>query len=176
MRQTSPSMLQLPLHLRTEHLWKHDKLNGLQIPESVDLYGTLKIHNFSYPALNPTQNPSLLLLPYISVVSANINNIIIIIIIIIKMNSNNNNNNNNNNSRIQRRNSRFFTIFSLRREPSPTRTLKLPGRNCVQIMYSTSSACHVQHVLLHATWYKGTAQLLSLTEFKSHLFELYFIG
>ena len=39
--------------------------------------------------------------------------------------SSNNNNNNNNNNRIQRRNSRFlFTISSLRREPSPTRTLK----------------------------------------------------
>ena len=27
-----------------------------------------------------------------------------------------------------------------------------------------------------ATWYEGTAQLPSLTELKSHLFELYFIG
>ena len=27
-----------------------------------------------------------------------------------------------------------------------------------------------------ATWYEGTARLLSLTELKSHLFELYFIG
>ena len=27
-----------------------------------------------------------------------------------------------------------------------------------------------------ATWYKGTAQLLSLTEFKPHLYLLYFIG
>ena len=27
-----------------------------------------------------------------------------------------------------------------------------------------------------ATWYKGTAQLLSLTEFILHLFQLYFIG
>ena len=31
-------------------------------------------------------------------------------------------------------------------------------------------------VMLRATWYEGTAQLLSLTELKSHLFELYFIG
>ena len=45
-------------------------------------------------------------------------------------------------------------------------------------------ASHVQHierlsrasVMLLATWCKGTAQLLSLTEFKSHLFELYFVG
>ena len=30
--------------------------------------------------------------------------------------------------------------------------------------------------MLRATWYEGTVQLLSLTELKSHLFELYFIG
>ena len=30
-------------------------------------------------------------------------------------------------------------------------------------------------VMLRATWYEGTAQLLSLTELKSHLFELYVI-
>ena len=47
-----------------------------------------------------------------------------------------------------------------------------------------SCANHVQHierishasVMLRATWYEGTAQLLSLTELKSHLLELYFIG
>ena len=39
----------------------------------------------------------------------------------------------NNNNRIQRRYSRFFT-----------RTLKWPGRNCVQITCNTSSAFHVQ--------------------------------
>ena len=70
----------------------------------------------------------------------------------------------------------FFTISSLRREPSPTQTLKWPGRNRVQITCYTSSVYHVQHVVLRATWYKGTAQLLSLTELKLHLFELYFIG
>ena len=70
----------------------------------------------------------------------------------------------------------FFTISSLRREPSPTRTLKWPGRNRVQITCNTSSAYHVQHVVLRAARYEGTAQLVSLTEFKSHLFELYFIG
>ena len=32
----------------------------------------------------------------------------------------------------------------------------------------------MQHVL-RATWYEGTAQLLSLTELKSHLFELYIL-
>ena len=53
-------------------------------------------------------------------------------------------NNNNNNNRIQRRYSRFFTISSQRCELSPTRTLKWPGRNCVQIACNTSSAYHVQ--------------------------------
>ena len=32
------------------------------------------------------------------------------------------------------------------------------------------------HQALIAAWHKGTTQLLSLTEFKSHLFELFFIG
>ena len=94
-------------------------------------------------------------------------------------NSNSNNDNNNNSSSsssIQRRNSRSFTISSLRLEPSPTRTLKWPGRNRMQITYNTSSAHHVQHVVLRVMWYEGTGQLLSLTELKSHLFELYFIG
>ena len=53
----------------------------------------------------------------------------------------------NNNNRIHRRNSRFFTLSSLRHEPSPTRTLKWPGRNRVQISCNTSSAHHVQHVV-----------------------------
>ena len=77
----------------------------------------------------------------------------------------NNNNNNNNNSRIERRTSRFLTISSLRRERSPTRSLKWPGRIRVQITCNTSSAYPVQHAVFRATWYEGTAQLLSLTEF-----------
>ena len=52
--------------------------------------------------------------------------------------------NNNNNNRILRRFSRFFTISSQRRELSPTRTLKWPGRNRVQITCNTSSAYRVQ--------------------------------
>ena len=81
--------------------------------------------------------------------------IIIITIILIKKNYNNNNNNNhndnNNNNSIGRRNSRCFTISSLRREQSPSRTLKLPGLNRVQVTCNTSTAYHV---------------LLSLTGFK----------
>ena len=87
-------------------------------------------------------------------------------------NNSNNNNNNNNNNRIPCQNSRFFTISSLHHKLSPTRTLNWPGRNHVQI----TSAHHAQHVMLRVKWYEGAAQLLSLTEFKSHLFELYFIG
>ena len=41
----------------------------------------------------------------------------------------------------------------------------------MQITCNTSSAYHVQ-----VSCYEGTAQLLSLIELKSHLFELYFIG
>ena len=51
-------------------------------------------------------------------------------IIIIVINIDNINNINNN--RIQRRNSRLFTISSMRHKQSPTRPLKWPGRNCVQ--------------------------------------------
>ena len=34
------------------------------------------------------------------------------------------------------------------------------------VVCNTSSAYHVQHVVLRATLYEGTARLLSLTEFK----------
>ena len=55
--------------------------------------------------------------------------------------------------------------------------LMMPGHNHVQIMCNTSSACHVQHVVLCASSYEGTSQLLSLTEFKyMHLFELYLLA
>ena len=46
------------------------------------------------------------------------------------------------------------------------------GPGAVQITCNTSNAYHVQHVVLRATWNEGTAQLLSLAELKSHLFEL----
>ena len=49
-----------------------------------------------------------------------------------------------NNNRIQRRYSRFFTIYSQCHELSPTRTLKWPRRNRVQITCNTSNAYHVQ--------------------------------
>ena len=68
--------------------------------------------------------------------------------------------NNNNNNHIQRRNSRFLTISSLRHELFPTYTLKWAGRNHVQITWKTWSTYYMQHAMLHATWDKGTAQLL----------------
>ena len=86
------------------------------------------------------------------------------------------NNNNNNNNLFQRRNSRFSTISSLCHEQSPTRTLKWPGHNRVQISCNTSSGHHVRYVVLRATWYEGTAHLLTMTEFKSHLFDLYLLA
>ena len=83
-------------------------------------------------------------------------------------------NNNNNNSRIQRRYLRSFTISSQRHEVS---------NMYAQVARAQSCANHVQHfeclsrtsVMLRATWYEGTAQLLSLTELKLHLFELFIL-
>ena len=85
-----------------------------------------------------------------------------------------NNNNNNNNNCIERCNSKFL--------PSPHCDV-----NCLQHVCSSdpgaivckSRAIHWAFIvcnMLYATWYKGTAQLLSLTEFKSPFFLLYFIG
>ena len=81
--------------------------------------------------------------------------------------------NNNNNNRIQRRCSRFLQ--------SPH-----SATNCTYAQVALAQPCanHVQHierlshasVMLPATWYEGTAQLLSLTELKSHLSQLCFIG
>ena len=78
----------------------------------------------------------------------------------------------NNNNRIQRRYSRFFTIFL-----TAPRTV---SNTYAQVARAQSCANHVQHIkrlsCASATRYEGTAQLFSLTELKSHLFELYFIG
>ena len=56
---------------------------------------------------------------------------------------------NNDNNRIQKAQFKIITISSLRRELSPTRTLKWPGRNRAQITCNTSRAYHVQHVVCH---------------------------
>ena len=80
------------------------------------------------------------------------------------------NNNNNNNNRIQRRYSRFF--YNLLTAPRTVSNMY------AQVARAQPCANHVQHierlsrasVMLRATWYDGTAELLSSTEFKSHLF------
>ena len=64
---------------------------------------------------------------------------------------NNNNDDDDDDDRIERSKSRFFFIFfytisSLRRELCPTRRLKWPGLNRVQITSDSSSAYHVQHI------------------------------
>ena len=58
-------------------------------------------------------------------------------------------NNNDNDNNIQRRSSRCFTIPSLPRERSSTRTLKWPGRSRVQITCNTSGADRVRRVVCH---------------------------
>ena len=87
-----------------------------------------------------------------------------------------NNNNNNNNNRIQRRYSRFF--YNLLTAP---RTVSNTFAQVAQVQLCANHVQHIERlsrasVMLRATWYEGTAQLLSLTELKSHLVELYFIG
>ena len=65
------------------------------------------------------------------------------------------------------------TISSLRRELFPTRSSG-PGATVCK-----SRATHralITYNMSCATWYEGTVQVLSWTELKSHLFELYFIG
>ena len=78
-------------------------------------------------------------------------------------------------NRIGRRNSRFFTIPSLRRELSPTRTLQCGPSAIVCKSCATHPAlitCNMQC----ATWCDGTARRLSLTELKSQFFRFIFIG
>ena len=87
-------------------------------------------------------------------------------------NHNNNNINNNNNNRIQRRYSSFFFFYNLLTAP---RTV---SNTYAQVARAQPCANHEQHieclsrasVTLRVTWYEGTAQLLNLTELKSHLF------
>ena len=75
------------------------------------------------------------------------------------------------NNLIQRRNSRFLQSPHCVANRLQHVHSSCPG-NRVQIKCNTFSA---YHVVLHATWYEGTDQLLSLTELKSHLFELFFL-
>ena len=82
---------------------------------------------------------------------------------------NNNNNDNNNNSKVQ------FEI-SLQSPHCAANRLQHVRSSGSGAIVCTYSGYHVQSVVLSTTWYEGTAQLLSLTELKSHLYELYFNG
>ena len=53
------------------------------------------------------------------------------------------------NNQIERHDSRFSIVSSLRRELSPNAHLCGPGCDCVQIMCNTYSVHHVQHVMCH---------------------------
>ena len=92
---------------------------------------------------------------------------------------NNNNNNNHHHHhhhhhhhRIQRRISRFFTISSLRRELSPTRTLKWPRHNRVK----SSSTYHVQRVVCHLVRRDSSAIRIDRVEIAFILAFLYWLN
>ena len=88
----------------------------------------------------------------------------------------NNSHPNYNNNRIQSRKSEiFYSLLTAPRTVSDTYAQVARAQSCA------NHAQHTEHLSratcrVTCTWYEGTAQLLSLTEFKSHLFELYFIG
>ena len=62
-----------------------------------------------------------------------------------------------------------FTISSSRRELSPTRTLRRPGYNRVQIACNTQSAYHVQHVVCHVVRRDSSAIKFDRVENRIHL-------
>ena len=82
---------------------------------------------------------------------------------------------NNNNNCIQRHSSRLCTISSLHREPSSTHTFKWPRHNVCKSC-ATHWALISCNMLCYAPY--GTKRQVrdSWSEFKLHLFELYFIG
>ena len=96
---------------------------------------------------------------------------------------NNNNNNNNNddddgddNNRIYKVHFEICTFSSLRRELSPTRTLKWPGHNGVQITCNMSSACRVQRVVCHLVGRDSSAIKLDRVEIAFILVLFYWLN
>ena len=94
------------------------------------------------------------------------------------------NNNNNNNKKKKKKKKKkknrivlieFFFFFFFYNLLTAPRTV---SNTYAQVAWAQSCGNHVQHtkgssrasVMLRAIWYEGTAQLLSLTELKSHLF------
>ena len=76
---------------------------------------------------------------------------------------------------IQRRNLRFFTISSLHRKLSPTRTLKWPRHNRVKITCNTLSAYHVQRVVCHLVRRDSSAIKFDTAEIAFILVLLYWL-
>ena len=73
----------------------------------------------------------------------------------------NNDNDSNNSDCTESCNSRFFyNLIALRTVSNPY----------AQVAKVQSGATHWALITCHATWYEGTAQLLSLTQLKVHLF------
>ena len=69
----------------------------------------------------------------------------------------------------------FYNFLTAPQTVSNTYAQVTQAQPCTNHMQHIERLSHAS-VMLRATWYEGTAQLLSLTELKSHLFELYFIG
>ena len=85
----------------------------------------------------------------------------------------------NNNNGIQGHKLMFFyNLLAVPRTVSNTYAqvtrVKLCATHVQNRMQNAPSAYHVQDAVLRATWYEGTAHLLSLTEFKSHFLALFY--
>ena len=83
--------------------------------------------------------------------------------------------NNNSNNCIQGGNLGFFTISLLRRELSPTRTLKWLGCNRAQITCNTLSTYHVQHVVLFATRNERDSSAVKFDRVRMSFFFFFFL-
>ena len=75
--------------------------------------------------------------------------------------------NNSNNGHIERRNSRFWQ--SPHCATNCLQHLRWNGQGAIMCKSRAINRVLIMCNMLCATWYKGTAQLLSFTEFKSHL-------
>ena len=91
-----------------------------------------------------------------------------------QLNNNNNNNNNDNNNCTKRRNSRF--LQSPHCVANYLQHARLSGQGAIVCASTATHRALNTCKMSCATWYKGIVQLLSLTELKSHLFELYSIS
>ena len=80
----------------------------------------------------------------------------------------------NNNNRFQRRNSRV--LQSPHCAANHLQHVRSSGPGAIVCKSRATHRAFFTCSMLYATWYEGTVQLLSLTELKSHLFELYFIS